>query len=51
MLNGMGYLWGYLISEIIGSGIFLSPNGVIVMASSYGLALIIWIVSGLIATG
>ena len=42
---------GYLISEIIGSGIFLSPNGVIAKAGSYGLALIIWIVSGLLATG
>ena len=42
---------GYLITEIIGSGIFLSPNVVIAKVGSYGLALIIWIVSGLIATG
>ena len=42
---------GFLISDIIGSGIFLSPNGVIAKAGSYGLALIVWIVSGLIATG
>ena len=42
---------GYLTSEIIGSGIFLSPNAVIAKAGSYGLALIIWIISGLIATG
>ena len=42
---------GFLISDIIGSGIFLSPNGVIAKAGSYGLALIIWIASGLIATG
>ena len=42
---------GFLISDIIGSGIFLSPNGVIAKAGSYGLALIIWIVSGLMATG
>ena len=41
----------YLITEIIGSGIFLSPNGVIAKAGSYGLALIIWVVSGLMATG
>ena len=42
---------GFLISDIIGSGIFLSPNGVIAKAGSYGLAMIIWIVSGLMATG
>ena len=42
---------GWLVSEIIGSGIFLSPNGVIAKAGSYGLALVIWIVAGLMATG
>lgn len=42
---------GMLITDIIGSGIFLSPNSVIARTGSYGLAIIVWIVSGLIAAG
>ena len=42
---------GMLVTDIIGSGIFLSPNSVIARTGSYGLAIIVWIVAGLIAGG
>lgn len=36
---------GLLVADIIGSGIFLSPNSVIARTGSYGLSIIIWILS------
>ena len=42
---------GLLVADIIGSGIFLSPNSVIARTGSYGLSIIVWILSGVIAAG
>ena len=42
---------GLIVGSIIGSGIFISPNGVLQEAGSYGMALIMWIIGGLLAAG
>uniref|UniRef100_A0A665V279 Solute carrier family 7 member 8a n=1 Tax=Echeneis naucrates TaxID=173247 RepID=A0A665V279_ECHNA len=39
---------GIIVGNIIGSGIFVSPKGVMENASSVGVALFVWIITGII---
>ena len=38
-----------IVGVIIGAGIFVSPKGVLLNAGSTGMALIVWIMSGLMS--
>ena len=40
---------GYVVGDIIGSGIFITPKVILVNTGSFGLSLIMWVIGGLSA--
>lgn len=51
MKKELGLLDGVaiIVGVIVGAGIFVSPKGVLLYSGSIGVALIVWIVSGLLS--
>ena len=39
----------YVVGDIIGSGIFITPRRILCLTGSFGLSLIVWIIGGLVA--
>jgi len=52
MKRSIGWLTGsnIIISSMIGSGIFISPQGVITKSGSVGASLLVWLGAGILAT-
>ncbi|CAH1781246.1 unnamed protein product [Owenia fusiformis] len=41
---------GIIIGTVIGSGIFISPKGVVLHSGSYGAAILVWVFGGIVNT-
>ena len=45
------YLVGMVVGGIIGSGIFISPKEVLSNVQSYGMAILVWVIAGVLGMG
>lgn len=41
----------YVVGNIIGSGIFITPRDILSLSGSFGLSLVLWIIGGILAVG
>jgi len=45
------YMVGMVVGSIIGSGIFISPKEVLRDVQSYGMAILVWVIAGVLGMG
>ena len=47
---GLGGCIAFVVGSVIGSGIFISPKGVLQNTGSVGLSLVVWVACGILST-